>query len=272
MYNIDNPVPFAFVCCPFVLLKEKFWDKILSLRINPEIGITSKVLDEYLIVDFLNISKKLKENGLNATIHAPFWDLSIGALDPLVRDITKKRLLRTLEIASIFEAKSVVIHTGFDTWHYVNYEDIWMQNALDTLEKLVIVAEKLGILLVLENVFEPGPEIHRKIFDHIRSSYLGFCLDVGHQNVFAAKGLSFWLDSLGDWLKQLHLHDNHGRRDEHLRLGSAGVDFDFLFKWLKEKSIKPIMTVEAHKEEDVLPSLNTLASYLKRYELEAAFL
>jgi len=270
MYNISNPVPSAFVCCPFVLLKEKFWGKIVSLKINPEIGITSKVLDEYLIIDFLNVAKRLKKNGLVATIHAPFWDLSIGALDPLVKEVSKKRLLRTLEIASIFEAKSVVMHTGFDTWHYVNYEDVWMQNSLATLEELVKVAEKLSILLVLENVFEPGPEIHRKIFEHINSPYLGFCLDVGHQNVFAAKGLPFWLESLGRWLRQLHLHDNHGRRDEHLRLGSAGVDFDFLFKWLKENTANPIMTVEAHREEDVLPSLNTLAQYLKHYELEAA--
>ncbi len=212
----------------------------------------------------------MKENGLVATIHAPFWDLSIGALDPLIRDVTKKRLLKTLEVASIFEAKSMVIHTGFDTWHYLNHEESWMRNAIHTLKELVDIAERLGILLVLENVFEPGPEIHLRIFEQIRSPYLGFCLDVGHQNVFAAKGLSFWLESLGPWLKQLHLHDNHGRKDEHLRLGSAGVDFDFLFNWLKQNSIVPIMTVEAHKEEDVLPSLNTLAQYLKHYELEAA--
>ena len=267
MPDTTNPFPHAFVCCPFDLLLGRFQEQILSYRLNPEIGLNNGVLDRYLATDFIRAANLLKDNELQTTIHAPFSDLSIGALDPLVRDVTKTRLSKALEIAAIFDAKSVVVHSGFDTWHYAGHKQEWLDNATGLLEELVSLAERLDMYIALENVFELGPDMHEELFKRIDSPRLGFCLDLGHQNVFSATGLLVWLETLGKWLRHIHLHDNKGKRDEHLCLGSGNVEFETFFKWLKHEEKNVVMTIEAHRDKDVLPSLKALSSYMSRFEI-----
>jgi len=39
----------------------------------------------------------------------------------------------------------------------------------------------------------------------------------GSRQCLWSASVAEWLDSLGDQLSEIHLHDNHGTADEHLR-------------------------------------------------------
>ena len=67
-----------------------------------------------------------------------------------------------------------------------------------------------------------------------------------------------WLESLENWLGQLHLHDNHGYRDEHLPVGKGDFDFTSLFGALKSRGLKPLITLEPRSEASLWESLNAL--------------
>jgi len=81
---------------------------------------------------------------------------------------------------------------------------------------------------------------------------------VGHLLAFAQVAWHEWLTTLEKWLGQLHLHDNHGFRDEHLPVGMGDFDFSGLFAYLKARDIKPLITLEPRSERDLWDSLIAL--------------
>jgi sugar phosphate isomerase/epimerase len=78
--------------------------------------------------------------------------------------------------------------------------------------------------------------------------------------VFSHTPLKIWLQELGKYLGQLHLHDNHGSTDEHLPVGNGKFPFAELFQALKENKIHPIITLEAHAQDDLWQSLENIKS------------
>lgn len=257
----------AFVSCPYSLLVTTYLDRIRTERLQPEIGLNDGSLDRYTLRSFAETARVLAGEGLSCTFHAPFLDLSLGAIDLKVRRVTLDRLEYTIEIARIFGARSVVCHTGFDHRHYGPHAKAWMENAIETLASLVTQASSAGIPIMLENVFELDPSVHAEIFSRIPSPNLGFCLDLGHQTVFSRSDLATWMNACGRRLRHVHLHDNRGEQDEHLAIGSGTLDFDALFTWLEDNGLFPIFTIEAHRSADILPSLAALSGLLDRHPL-----
>jgi sugar phosphate isomerase/epimerase len=242
--DIERLKQHAFVCCPFDLLVNKYLPGLLKEHINPEIGLNGEILDRFQRPKFKKIANILKKEGLICTIHAPYSDLSLGAIDRKVRRISIERIKKAFDIASLFEARSVVCHTGFDHRHYFNLEDRWIKNAIDSMNILLEYASPLNIPLMLENVYELDTEIHKEIFSGIKSPLL-----------------------VGDRLGQLHLHDNMGVHDDHLAIGEGVLDFDSLFSWLYVQGKTPILTLEPHEEEAVIPALEGLAGLLNTYPI-----
>ena len=128
---------------------------------------------------------------------------------------------------------------------------------------IVMLSEKLkdeGADLMLENVYEQTPDDILVLLQSLESMCVGFCLDTGHQAVFGQVSLGEWVDTLGPYLGEVHLHDNHHLKDEHLALGQGSIDFKGLFGRLKNLSQKPpVVTLEPHYEEHLWPSLRYLA-------------
>jgi sugar phosphate isomerase/epimerase len=63
------------------------------------------------------------------------------------------------------------------------------------------------------------------------------------------------MDRLGSRLVEIHLHDNRGDLDEHLPVGEGTFPFPRLFSILKERKLRPILTVEAHSEKNLAKTL-----------------
>lgn len=257
----------AFVCCPFALLAKKYLPRVLEERINLEIGLNGGVLDAFEWSAFKQVAGLLERERIACTVHAPFSDLSIGAIDSEVRRITVERLKKSVDVAALFQATSLVCHSGFDQRHYFGLEGRWMDNAFLSLRAILDHTRTAGVPIMLENVFEPTPAIHKELLGVLGSPLLRFCLDIGHQEVFSKTRLDEWLEDLGEHLGQLHLHDNRGQADEHLPIGKGALDFDRLFSFLHSRDKSPIITLEPHKEEDILPSLEGLDRLLAKYPL-----
>lgn len=244
---------------PFKMLAEDYLEKFEAHRLNPEIGIDAYALDHYSLKDFERILLRLKDYGALITIHGPFMDMSPGSLDPKVLALTRRRFEDMARIAVLFQARAVVCHVGYQWERYGFVRDEWLKRSVETWEWLGELLGKEGVPLNLENVYEQGPQEILELFEALAPMDIGFCLDTGHQSAFGKAGLEEWLECLGPFLKQLHLHDNNGKADEHLGLGKGKVRFDILVSWLKERcQCPPLVTLEPHREEDVLPSLERL--------------
>lgn len=246
---------------PFTMLYDSYLPQFLRYGLNPEVGFDADALDRFSSEDFEDIAKQIHKRGLSTTLHGPYLDLSPGSPDSAVRALTRRRFQQVSQLVPIFQPRTVVCHTGYDHKRYWALKEIWFQNSLELWSWLSWEIRKEGAVLMLENVYEQGPEEFMELYDALKDQHVGFCLDTGHMAAFSQADLSTWLESSGDHIEQLHLHDNLGNQDDHLALGKGKIDFRMLFEYLKRrKKDPPIVTIEPHREEDLWPSLEYLES------------
>jgi len=244
---------------PFRMLHASHLKGFIKHGLNPEIGFDAAALDQYALPDFSGIADQLHERGLTITLHAPFMDLSPGSTDPRIWAITQSRFEQLLRLIPIFMPKTLVCHAGYDEKRYGYNRAVWVEKSLDMWSWLAKRVRDEGACLALENVYEHRPEDIRFIFETLQGQRVGFCLDIGHQSVFSRAPLEEWIEILGQYIVQLHLHDNSGKLDEHQALGRGLIDFHRFFKKLiTVKKNPPIVTLEPHREEHLWPSLEYL--------------
>lgn len=247
-----------FVNGPFERLRQGMLGRFIHHGIRPEIGLEGNCLYDHGLADFQEVAGALRTAGLACTLHAPFGDLSPGASDPEIRIASRRKLQKTMDLIEIFEPVAIICHLGYeDNKHNWKRTD-WLAHSVETWQELLTVAEPTGVPLMLENTYEQSPEIHREILGRINSPGARFCLDVGHTLAFAKNSWRDWLPELAPWLGHLHLHDNRGGVDEHLAIGQGIFDFAGLFGYLREAGLRPTITLEPHREADLVVSLAAL--------------
>jgi sugar phosphate isomerase/epimerase len=228
-------------------------DEAITRRLLPEISIDASALDSFDRKEAEQMAEKLRNHGIESTIHGPFWDLNPGAIDPKIRDVTRERIDHTLDAASVFGASCVVFHPGYDPRSFQGcFKDLWLKYSVETWKPVVDRAEQKGITVALENVYEKTPETLLSLFEQIQSVRFRHCLDVGHLNIFADTPMEEWVKATAHLITEFHLHDNGKKNDDHLPLGKGEIDLP-LFSRLIRHYVKGqvFYTLEPAREEDI---------------------
>lgn len=244
---------------PFRMLVESYLDLFVLNRINPEIGIDADALDSFARSDFEKIAAAMADFHPRITLHGPFIDLSAGSRDPRIRNVTRQRLQQFLDVVPIFEPVTVVCHAGYDAKRYAFFKQEWTSKSLDTWSWFATELDARGVRLMLENVYEKDPQDLRVLLEGLEKENVGLCLDVGHLWSFGQSTPETWLDALGDFIGQFHLHDNHRGFDQHLGMGRGSIDFEPVWRHLRSgRQPSPLVTLEPHEKKDLVNSLKYL--------------
>lgn len=234
---------------------------LVSNRINPEVFLGADVLDRMVWEELSAQAHVLHTAGLSTTIHAPFMDLNPGALDPTIRDVTRKRFRQVFKAAEQLKPKVIVFHPGYDDLRYGNNRLDWLKNSINFWQEFVPLAEELGCVIAMENIFEKEPSTLKALLGEFDHPCFRHCFDVGHWNMFTTVRLEDWFAELGSYIAESHIHDNHGEADEHLPLGEGDIDFDLLFGLLKQYAPDAVWTLEAHTVERLERALKNIVPY-----------
>ena len=251
---------------PFTMLFDEYLDRFLSYGLNPEIGIDAAALERFDVSNFQRIAEKLHAHHLSTTLHGPFIDLSAGSTDPAIKAATRSRFKQLLELAPVFRPAAVVCHAGYDWKRYGSFRDEWIESSLDTWSWLAGSLVEHGSRLMLENVYEDDPQDIRIILEGLKSQNVGFCLDAGHLCAFGQAELKPWLEGLGPYIGQLHLHDNHGQEDLHLPPGKGSIDYAPLLSVLKQTPDPWSVTVEGKSFEENQVAHDWASAHLPGYQ------
>jgi sugar phosphate isomerase/epimerase len=114
---------------------------------------------------------------------------------------------------------------------------------------------------MIENVFEETPSTIVALLDRFAEKNLWFCFDTGHFNLFTTLSLGDWLAPLGERLREFHIHDNHGKSDEHLPVGRGIFPFRELKHLLKGLG-SPFFTAEAPRESSAVDAIKAAKEFL----------
>lgn len=246
---------------PYAMLLQKI-DFVLEHRFFPEIYFSADELDQYRASEAKDLAQTLRQHGLEITLHGPFMDLSPGGVDRKVREVTIDRFSKTIEVATLFSPKAIVFHPGYEKWKFDGDVDLWFKNSLKTWGPIVEEVKERGLTIAIENVFEESPEPLLRLLREMDSPHFRFCFDTGHHRVFSRIPLALWMKTLGEYLIEVHLHDNHGEMDEHLPIGEGTFDFDELFSLFSRLRLNPIHTIEPHEEAHLWRSLKAIQKFL----------
>lgn len=239
---------------PYTRLEEHL-DLLKREELCPEIYFPSSSLDTITERDIISLKESLGYAS-SISIHAPFMDLSPGAVDSKVREVTISRFSDILDISEVLRPVTIVFHSGYEKWKYAHKIDVWLEGSMKTWPEIIGKAEKLGIKIAIENIFEDEPSNLALLMRELHSENFGLCFDTGHCNLFSRVPLTEWLDILSPYIFELHLHDNDKTFDSHLPIGEGSFDFDLFFKRLRD--IDCLYTIEAHTPERVIKSIERL--------------
>jgi len=127
--------------------------------------------------------------------------------------------------------------------------EVFLQNFTSAMTDLTKFAAQNRVELMLENI-PPGqghPLESLACFSQVMSAVpaLKFHFDVGHAFIEnGVKGVKEYLDGFNDRLVHIHIHDNHGKQDEHLPLGNGRIPFRKVVKLLKGYDYDKTVTFE----------------------------
>ncbi len=240
----------SFVSVPFLRLKQDL-ERIVAQGIQPEIGLEGTVLYEASEDDFIFVAEALRRAGLRCTLHAPFFELYPGSLDPYIRRLSRYKLEKAFALIEIFRPVSVVCHLSFEANKHGYKEKEWFKYSLEAWQYFLEIAASHHTPFMLENTYEQSPHQLKRMLTALDSPYARYCMDVGHVMAFAKSRWQDWLPEMSPWLGQLHLHDNDGNLDLHLGLGEGIFDFEDFFAYLVREELHPLVTLEAHHPGDM---------------------
>ena len=246
-----------FIHIPYQKIEE-YKPFVFAKKVNLEIYFAGNVLDEVSMNDVKELKEQFADYSIRTTFHAPFMDLSPGGFDRKIRELTLFRMRQVLELAGIIHPENIVVHPGFDNLRFGGFENVWFENSISTWNTVIKELPYQDISVTIENIFEENPFSLVKLVSEINSGIFKICFDIGHFNVFGKIPLSQWIDSIKPHLRELHIHDNNGKDDEHKALGEGGIDIKNFFALISGMEKNLITTIEAHTKENALKSLEWL--------------
>jgi sugar phosphate isomerase/epimerase len=136
--------------------------------------------------------------------------------------------------------------------------DAWSQRTIEyafiALEYLDAFARPLGVRLLVENL--PGdpttPEHLMEILTTGHLDSIGVCLDLGHAHFTV--GVPEAIATLAGRIVQVHAHDNHGLKDEHLWPGDGTIDWSATAAALNALPEAPATVLEISSKLPIEPS------------------
>jgi len=180
------------------------------------------------------IANWFRSNNVGATMHQPLyadthWSRHLAPTLNLI-DVEKARRIeamdevkRAMEAAEQIPMTAIVLHLGLGLDQGSPRS---LEHSLTAIEHLKAFAHPLGMKVLLENLANDvsTPEHLMEILKVGHFDNVGICLDVGHAHMTYG-GVDAAFEACGKRIVQMHLHDNHGTRDEHLWPESGTIDW-----------------------------------------------
>jgi sugar phosphate isomerase/epimerase len=170
---------------------------------------------------------------------------------------------RALEVAERVPFRFLVQHLGHG---HQSMDSRRLDAAFNSLEHLVIFAKERGVTIALENTpSELGsPESLQHLIKETHLRDLKFCFDVGHAHIEDGVEKSF--DVMHDRIVTVHIHDNHGEKDEHLPPHEGTVDWEAALEAFAAMPQPPDLVLELKEQPGGRPVLDKIRETFDKLE------
>ncbi len=166
----------------------------------------------------------------------------------------KKTVMLNLCSTHVLGAKYMVVHGDeFDFGNIPYTKEAALDYNYEYFAPVVEKAEKLGIKIAFENVFEDMPEKPRfcseaedliRLIARFHTPTVCACWDTGHAAVSFQENHITALENVGKRIECTHIHDNNFDRDKHLDPFDGKIDWKTCMAALREKTNVKVLCFE----------------------------
>ena len=186
--------------------------------------------------------KKLHGFAGAISIHGVFQDINIHSRDEKISRLSKARIIHNLEIAKRLNAKYIIFHSNFNPLiTQQKYRENWVEQNINFWREII---KNYQITVLIENLWEPTPEILREMLHEVKSPRLRMCFDTGHANIFSKISMREWFDILGEYIAYIHVNDNDGDEDNELEPGEGTINWRVVSDSINELNLRPEIVFE----------------------------
>lgn len=193
-------------------IKETGYDGIfVSMNDSKE---SLKIEEQIKMARDLGLDISMIHSSYNESLLNSFWE------EGETGDYVEKDIIKQINKIKNFKVKNFIFHTNG------NREAKNTEIGINRINRILKICEKFDINLNIENLHLEEQVDY--IFNNIKHKNLTFCFDCGHKN-FLTKNADY-ISKYKDRTTTVHLHDNHGEKDEHNVLGNGSIYLEDLAK------------------------------------------
>lgn len=228
-----------------------------------ELGIEPFNDNLYIERNLKSIKKLLNKFRYTAISHTAWWyDLSSPYNN--VRNAWIGQACNDMKISKKLGCKLINFHFMVHSsilLKYKNSRKAILDNYVRSLKYLCHYAEKNGLRIMLENGEEKF-EDYKYILDRVPKLNVHF--DVGHAFISGKmKNIKKFFSYFEERIAHIHIHDNHGKQDEHLPLRKGNINWKNVAFLINKYNYNKTITLEVFtSSKDLLKSKKYIQSLL----------
>ncbi len=256
-------------------LNSHLLDKVLAAGLREfEIMAARQHLDYHDLNHVRDVAQWFSDHGvLLHSLHAPLysdWSLdrsgglliSVASLERRARVASMDEIKRAIEVAERLPFRYLVLHLG------VPGEEFGLDKfdaALTSLEHLNLFAKVRGVQILLENIPSElsAPERILTFFHYTRLD-MKVCFDTGHAHMMG--GVQSAFKTFRERIAAIHIHDNHGEKDEHLLPFEGEIDWASAIRDFRSADLQLPLLFEVNSGRHEPEVLERLAEVIARLE------
>jgi sugar phosphate isomerase/epimerase len=209
------------------------------------------------------------------SMHAPIMEAMaggkwVGSFSIASGDETRRKqaideIRVTLDVARTLPYRYLVVHLGMPVAEKVPERDNQPAAARRSVEEIAALAADVQVKVALEvmpNALSTPDALCRLIEDDLDDIDVGVCLDYGHANL--GGDVAEAIETISGHLMTTHLHDNGGRRDDHLVPYKGKIDWDAAMMATQKVGYDGVLMFEVTAAGDPVASLKQMASARER--------
>jgi sugar phosphate isomerase/epimerase len=232
-----------------------------------------KELDLFTDKRVREIHETCKDHGIHLGLHTSSA-VNTAETSPFLREAVDQYLRAYIDLSKRLHCEWICVHAGY---HFTSDREARQSAGLEHLKRAVEYAEKVDMILLLENMnWEPDDaEIHylghnikecSYYFNAISSQKFRWAFTVNHATL-VPEGINGFIDTFGiDRCGEVRLADNRGDKEQHLKIGAGNINFGALFKRLESAGYRGHYNLSLKPFEDVLEGRDYLVDLVGKHE------
>jgi sugar phosphate isomerase/epimerase len=211
------------------------------------------------------------------SVHAPIFEAMrdgkwVGSFSNASGDEARRKLAieetkAALEIARVVPFRYLVVHLGMPAAEKVPPGDNQPAAARRSVEEIVDLAAAVNVTVALEvipNALATPAALCRLIEEDLEDVEAGVCLDYGHANLMG--DVAEAIETISGHLLTTHVHDNGGKRDDHLVPFAGRIDWDVAMMATQKIGYDGVLMLEVNDTGDPIDVLKKAAAARERLE------